>query len=55
MGAPGAGAAVLATEAFITLAMLWYLRRIGIHLLSQKPAYATADRNLPASDARVKR
>ena len=32
MGAPGAGAAVLATEAFITVTMLWYLRRIGIHL-----------------------
>ncbi|GAA3749022.1 oligosaccharide flippase family protein [Terriglobus aquaticus] len=38
MGAPGAGAAVLATETFIVLAMLWYLRRIGIHLLDRRPA-----------------
>ena len=37
MGAPGAGAAVLATEFFIALAMLWYLRRVGIHLLSKQP------------------
>lgn len=35
MGAPGAGAAVLATEAFITLAMLLYLQRTGIHLLGR--------------------
>ena len=32
-GAPGAGAAVLATEALITLAMLLFLQRVGIHLL----------------------
>ncbi|WP_419804608.1 flippase [Terriglobus sp.] len=37
MGAPGAGAAVLATEAFITLTMLLYLPRIGIHLLRRDP------------------
>ncbi|MBE7181382.1 MAG: oligosaccharide flippase family protein [Terriglobus roseus] len=37
MGAPGAGAAVLATEAFITFTMLWYLQRIGIHLLRGGP------------------
>ena len=38
MGAPGAGASVLATEAFITAAMLLYLQRIGIHLLGKEPA-----------------
>ena len=32
MGAPGAGAAVLATEAFIAVAMLLFLQRTGIHL-----------------------
>lgn len=35
MGAAGAGAAVLCTEAAITLAMLLYLRRVGINLLAR--------------------
>ena len=44
-GAPGAGAAVLATEAFVTLTMLWYLQRVGIHLLGGDPDDSIAGRH----------